>query len=164
VIGQLRAWWLGLARRERVMTAAAASLVILALLYLVALEPAWKARQRLDTELPRLRAQAEEVNALAQEAKRLTSRGVAVESAGAAKAALEQALAQANLGGVSVAVIDDRRIAVSAKAVPVTQWLAWAEESARESRLRIAAVRIVRSPIRAVVDAETTFEIAPRRQ
>ena len=59
---------------------------------------------------------------------------------------------------------DDRRISVSAKAVPVTQWLAWAEESARESRLRIAAARIVRSPIRAVVDAETTFEIAPRRQ
>jgi general secretion pathway protein M len=164
VIGRLRAWWLGLARRERVMTAAAASLVILALLYLVALEPAWKTRQRLDAELPRLRAQAEEINALAQEAKRLTSRGVAVESAGAAKAALEQALAQANLGGVSVAVLDDRRISVSAKAVPVTQWLAWAEESARESRLRIAAVRIVRSPIRAVVDAEATFEIAPRRQ
>lgn len=163
MIAQLRTWWLGLARRERVMTAAAVSLVAVALLYLVALEPAWTTRRRLDAQLPRLRAQAEEINALAQEAKRLTSRGVAVESAGAAKAALEQALAQANLGGVRVAVLDDRRISVSATAVPVTQWLAWAEEAARESRLRIAAVRIARTSIRAVVDAEATFEIAARR-
>lgn len=163
MIERLRAWWLGLGRRERAMTGTAAALAVLVFLYLVALEPAWKARQRLETELPRLRAQAEEINALAQEAKRLTSRGVAVESAGAAKAALEQALAQANLGGVSVAVLDERRISVTAKAVPVTQWLAWAEESARESRLRVSAVRIARTPIRAVVDAEATFEIAARK-
>jgi general secretion pathway protein M len=145
------------------MTAAVGSLAVLVVLYLVALEPAWKTRQRLGAELPRLRAQAEEINALAQEAKRLTSRGVAVESAGAAKVALEQALAQANLGGVRVAVLDDRRISVSAKGVPVTQWLAWAEEAARESRMQIAAVRIARTSIRAVVDAEATFEIAARR-
>jgi len=163
VIARLRIWWLGLARRERIMTAAVGSLAVLVVLYLVALEPAWKTRQRLGAELPRLRAQAEEINALAQEAKRLTSRGVAVESAGAAKVALEQALAQANLGGVRVAVLDDRRISVSAKGVPVTQWLAWAEEAARESRMQIAAVRIARTPIRAVVDAEATFEIAARR-
>lgn len=163
MIGRLRAWWLGLARRERVMTAAAGSFALLAIIYLAAIEPAWKMRERLGAELPRLRAQAEEVNALAQEAKRLTSRGVAVESAGAAKAALEQALAQANLGDVRVAVLDDRRVSVSAKGVPVTQWLAWAEEAARESRLRIAAVRIARTSIRAVVDAEATFEIAARQ-
>lgn len=163
MIAGLRAWWLGLARRERVMTAAAGSLALLALIYLAAIEPAWKMRERLGAELPRLRAQAAEIEALAQEAKQLTSRGVAVESAGAARTALEQALAQANLGGVRVAVLDDRRISVSANGVPVTQWLAWAEEAARESRLRIAAVRISRTPIRAVVDAEITFEIASRR-
>lgn len=163
MIERLRTWWLGLGRRERAMTVAAGAFAALAILYLVALEPAWKTRQRLDAELPRLRTQVEEVNALAQEAKRLASRGVAVESASAAKAALEQALAQANLGGVRVDVIDDRRISVTAKAVPVTQWLAWTEESARESRLRIAAVRIARTSVRAVVDAEATFEIAARK-
>jgi type II secretory pathway component PulM len=52
---------------------------------------------------------------------------------------------------------------VSAKAVPVTQWLAWAEEVARESRLRIAAIRVSRTSVRAVVDAEATFEIAARQ-
>ncbi len=163
MIARLRAWWLGLARRERVMTAAAGSFVLLALLYLIAIEPAWKARERLGAELPRLRAQAAEVNSLAQEARQLTSRGVAVESAATAKTALEQSLARANLGGARVAMLDERRVTVSAKAMPVTQWLAWAEEAARESRLRIAAVRITRTSVRAVVDAEATFEIAARQ-
>jgi len=111
----------------------------------------------------RLREQAAEINALAQEAKGLTSRGVAAESASAARVALEQGLARANLGGVRVAVLDERRVAVSATGVPVTQWLAWTEESARESRLRITAVRISRTAVRAVVDAEATFEVAPRQ-
>lgn len=163
MIAGLRAWWLGLARRERAMTAATGSFALLALLYLIAIEPAWKARERLGVELPRLRAQAAELNSLAQEARGLTSRGVAVESAAAARIALEQSLARANLGGVRVSVLDERRLAVSAKAVPVTQWLAWAEEAARESRLRIAIVRISRTSVRAVVDAEATFEIAARR-
>ena len=163
MIARLRAWWLGLARRERAMTAAAGSFVLLALLYLIAIEPAWKARERLGAELPRLRAQAAEVNSLAQEARQLASRGTAVESAATAKVALEHSLARANLGAVRVTVVDERRVAVSAGAVPVTQWLAWAEEAARESRLRIAAVRISRTSVRAVVEAEATFEIAARQ-
>ena len=162
MIAKLFTWWLGLTRRQRAMTAAAGSFALLALLFLIAIEPAWKARERLGAELPRLRAQAAEVDSLAQEAKQLTSRGVAVESGAAAKVALEQSLARANLAGVRVAVLDERRLAVSAKAVPVTQWLAWTEEAARESRLRIAAVRISRTSVRAIVDAEATFEIAAR--
>jgi general secretion pathway protein M len=145
------------------MTAATGSFALLALLYLAGIEPAWKARTRLDAELPGLRAQAAEIESLAQEAKRLKSRGVAAESADAAKSALEQSLDRANLGGVRVAVLDERRVAASAKGVPVTQWLVWAEETARESRLRIAALRISRTSIRAVVDAEATFEIAARQ-
>lgn len=163
MIAGLRAWWLGMARRERAMTAVAGSFALLALLYLIAIEPAWKARARLGIELPRLRAQAAEVGALAQEARQLASRGVAAESAATARVALEQSLARANLGDARVAMLDERRVAVNAKAVPVTQWLAWAEEAARESRLRIAAARISRTSVRAVVDAEATFEIAARQ-
>jgi len=163
VIGRLRAWWVGLGRRERLMTVVAASVALLAAIYLLALEPAWKTRARLSAELPRLREQAAEIDALAHEAKQLTSRGVAAESAGAAKVALEQGLARVNLGNVRVAVLDERRIAVSAQGVPVAQWLTWAEEAARESRLRVTAARISRTAVRAVVDAEATFEIAARR-
>jgi type II secretory pathway component PulM len=105
----------------------------------------------------------EEVDALAQEAKSLKSRGVAAESVGAARAALERSLARANLDGARVAALDERRIAVSATGVPVAQWLAWAEEAARESRLRIATVRLSRGSVRAIVDAEAVFELAARQ-
>jgi general secretion pathway protein M len=163
VIAALRGWWLGLARRERVLAAAGAAFAALALLFLVAIEPAWKARARLGEELPRLRAQAAEIDALAQEARSLKGRSVAVESAGAARTALEQSLARAGLDGTRVAVLDERRLGVTAAGVPVSQWLAWAEEAARESRLRIASARIARGPARAVVDAEAVFEIAGRQ-
>lgn len=155
----MRAWWQGLNRRERTMTALGASLVALVLLYLVAIEPAWKARARLATELPRLRAQVAEVEALAQEAGRLKGAGIAAQSPEAAKTALEQAAARGNLGGVHVAVTDQRRLSASAKGVPAAQWLAWLETSARESRLRIAQVRMSRTATRALVDGEATFEI-----
>jgi general secretion pathway protein M len=158
----LRAWWLGLARRERMMTAAAATFVVLVLLYLVAIEPAWKAGARLEGELPRLRAQAAEVSALAQEARALKGRGVAAESTDAARAALERSLARAGFSGASVAALDERRLAVKAGAVPVSQWLAWVEEAARESRLRIATASLSRGSVRAVVDAEAVFEIPGR--
>lgn len=155
----MRTWWQGLSRRERAITAIGAALVSLALLYLVAFEPAWKARARLATELPRLRAQAAEVDALAQEAGRLKGAGVAAQSPAAAKAALEQAAARGNLGAVRIAVMDERRVSVSAKGVPAAQWLAWLEQGARESRLRIAQVRMARTPTRALVDGEATFEV-----
>lgn len=161
-MARLREWWVGLDRRERAMTAAAAAFAAIALLFLVAIEPAWKARQRLAAELPKLRVQAGEVQMLAQEAGQLKQRGVAVESADAARAALEQSLARAGLPATRVAVLDERRIAVTSSGVAVSQWLAWAEEAARDSRLRIATARMSRGPARALVDAEATFEMARR--
>ena len=155
----MRAWWQGLSRRERAMSAAGGALVLVALLYLLAIEPAWRSRARLGAELPKLRAQLAEVDALAQEAGRLKGAGVGAESAAAARTALEQSAARGNLGAVRIAVIDERRVSASAKGVPAWQWLAWLEQTARESRLRIAQVKISRTPTRAVVDAEATFEI-----
>jgi general secretion pathway protein M len=163
VIAAARAWWLGLARRERAMVAGTAALAIGAFLYLVAIEPAWKARARLGEELPRLRAQAAEVDALAREAGQLKRRGVAAESGAAAKDALERSLAAADLRAARVSALDERRVVVSAKAVPAARWLAWLEEAARESRLRVALLRISQTAARGVVDAEVTFEAAARQ-
>lgn len=159
MMGRLRLWWQGLNQRERAMTAAGATLVAIALLYVAAIEPAWKARARLGAELPKLRAQAAEIDAMAQEAGRLKGSGTAVASASAARTALEQSAARGNLGAVRIAVLDERRLSASAKGVPAGQWLAWLEESARESRLRISQVKMSRTPTRAVVDGEATLEI-----
>jgi general secretion pathway protein M len=154
----MREWWQGLGRRERTLVAAAAALALAAALYVVAIEPAWRTRARLGDELPRLRAQAAEVDALALEARQLARRGAASAPAGALRTALEQSPSAAQLRGASVTAADERRLVVSVQATPVTPWLAWLEQAARESRLRVARVQISRTAARGVVDGEVTFE------
>src|ERR671933_749952 len=72
----VREWWVGLARRERVATLAAVVLALAALVFLLGIEPAWRTRARLASELPVLRAQAAQVEALRLEARRLKERVV----------------------------------------------------------------------------------------
>lgn len=158
----LRARWTALAQRERLMVVGGAVVVAAALLFLVAVEPAWKARARSGAELPRLREQAAELQALLQEVKLLRGRGTASYTPEAAKEALAQSLAQANFASARVATLDERRVAVTAKAVPVAPWLVWVEQAARESRLRVAAAQITATATRGMVDFEMTFEIARR--
>src|SRR5204862_235881 len=81
LMGALREWWLGLARRERIGAAAAAAFALAAALYLLALEPAWRTRERLAKELPLLRAQAAQVEALRLEARGLKERAVRFDNA-----------------------------------------------------------------------------------
>ena len=154
----IRVWWQGLAKRERMLVAAAAAFVLAALVYLLAVEPAWKTRVRLSAELPRLRAQAAEVAALAEEARQLGKRGTAPASAGAARTALEQSLAATRFREARVTALDERRLAVSVKAAAVAPWLAWLDQAARESRLRIAGVQMFLAGRPGLVDSEVTFE------
>jgi general secretion pathway protein M len=154
----MRGWWQGLGQRERALVAAAAALALAAALYLIAIEPAWKTRARLETDLPLLRAQAAEVEAMALEAKLLARRAAAPSSAAAIKASLEQSLAAAQIREARVSATDERRLLVSVQSAPVTPWLAWLEQATRESRLRIARAQISRTPARGIVDAEVTFE------
>lgn len=158
----MRRWWQGLARRERMLVAAAAALALGAVVYLLAIEPAWKTRARLAVELPLLRAQAAEVDALALEARQLGARAAAALPPAALKAALEQSLAAAQIRDARVSLPDERRILVSVQAAPVTPWLAWLEQAARESRLRIARVEMSLAGARGVVSCEVTLERAAR--
>jgi general secretion pathway protein M len=158
----IRNWWQGLGQRERALVAGAAALALAAILYAVAIEPAWKTRARLAVELPLLRAQAAEVDALALEARQLGARAAAPLSPAALKAALEQSLAAAQIREARVSAPDERRILVSVPAAPVTPWLAWLEQAARESRLRIARVEMSQAGARGIVICEVTLERAAR--
>lgn len=160
MIGALRSWWQGLARRERWLVAAGCALALGGLVYVMAVEPAWKARARLATQLPLLRAQALEISALLGEARELRGRGAAAESAGAAHSAMERSLAAAGLGVARIVALDERRIAVSVKGAHVGKWLGWLEQTARESRMRVSVVQVARTAARGIVDAEATFELA----
>ncbi len=149
-------WWTGLSRRERMATLAAAALVVLTLLYLVGIEPAWRTRERLRVALPQLRAQAAEMQALATEAKKLGARTRAVQSPEQRKAALGRLAAARNLPAVPIREADDQSLSLSLRRADAGGVLAWLKDASSEASLRIGNVRIARvGP--GLVDADVTF-------
>ena len=151
----MKQWWIGLSRRERLATLAATALVAATLLYLLAMEPAWRTRARLAAELPRLRAEAVQVDALAAEAKKLRTRTRALESPAQTKAALEKLMAEKQLPTGALRE-EGERLMVSVRRVDAGAWLAWLKEASTELPLRIASARISRvGP--GLVDAEVAL-------
>ena len=151
----LQQWWLGLSRRERMATLAASAFALLAALYLVALEPAWRTRARLGAELPVLRAQAAEVEALRLEARRLKQHAVRFENAGELRAAAAKLLAERNLAATLQAG-DGERLVLAARRVDAANCLAALKDVSSALPLRIVAARITRVAA-GMVDAEVTL-------
>ncbi|HUQ74110.1 MAG TPA: type II secretion system protein GspM [Burkholderiales bacterium] len=158
----LREWWTGLSRRERVASGVALVGVLLTALYLLAIEPAWRARARLGSELPRLRSEAAEIEALGQDAKKLRTRSLVVDSPAQAKAGVVKLLAEKNLTPTSVQETDDQRLVVSVRRADAASYLAWLRDTSSEMPLRISAARVSRAAS-GVVDAEVTLTpVGPR--
>lgn len=153
---RLREWWTGLARRERIAAAAAALFLAVAALYLLAIEPAWRVRARLATDLPRLRAQLVEMDALALEAKKLRTRAVTAESPAQAKAALVKLAAEKNLASASIQDGTDQRLVVVVRKADAGNTLALLKDASSELPLRISAARISRTAP-GIVDADVTL-------
>jgi type II secretory pathway component PulM len=162
MMARLREWWTGLSRRERVATGIAMSFVAIAALYLLALEPAWRTRARLTAELPRLRAQAAEMDALALEAKKLNSRALVVDSPAQARAALVKLAAEKNMASATVQDADNQRLVMAVRKADATSTLALIKEASTELPLRISAARISRTAP-GIVDADVTLVLAGSR-
>jgi general secretion pathway protein M len=156
MIAGLQQWWIGLSRRERIATASAAALVVAALLYLVAIEPAWRTRERLAADLPRLRAEAAEVESLRLEARGLKDHALRLDSAAQARAAVTKLLQEKQLAGAQVRETDDRELVVSMRGADVAVWLAALREMTSEMPLRVAQARLARTAP-GLVDAEATL-------
>jgi general secretion pathway protein M len=161
-VSWLRQWWIGLSRRERLATLAAITLLAAAALYLAAIEPAWRTRSRLAAELPRLRAEAAELDALALEAKKLKTRTRALESPEQTKAALAKLLAEKSIAAGPIREGDGDRFLVSVRRAEAASWLAWLKDASTELPLRVASARISRvGP--GLVDAEVALTPAGQK-
>lgn len=161
-MARLHEWWTGLSRRERVATGLATAFVVLAALYMVAIEPAWRARARLSAELPRLRAQTAEMDALAQEAKKLNTRAVTADSPAQTRAALIKLAAEKNLASATVQDGDNQRLVVALRKADATSTLALLKDASSELPIRISTARIARSAP-GIVDADVTLTPAGSR-
>ena len=157
----MKQWWIGLSRRERIATSVAAALVVLTLIFLVGIEPAWRTRVKLGADLPRLRAQAAELDQLAAEAKKLKLRTRTLESPEQTRAALTRFLGEKGVSGAQIREEGDRVI-VTAKRIDAAAWLAWLKDTTNELPLRIAAARMSKVAT-GLVDAEVTLAPAGQR-
>jgi general secretion pathway protein M len=161
MINQVRQWWLGLARRERVLVAGAASVVVTALVYLLAVEPAWLMRTRALQSLPRLQEQLSELEALREEVRLLRQQGFGTQSAEALRNAAQSSLERT---GLTAAIqLEGRRLVLRASAVAAAAWFNWMERFSREARVRVVQARVTRArPEGGLVDAEVSLEVPER--
>ena len=135
------------------MIAAAVAVVAAALIYVAAIEPAWRERARLLGDLPQLQEQAAQVDALRAEALTLgAGSNLAVI---ADRAAAEQSLTRAGLSGNVRG--DTGQIDISVRGAAAQALFAWMDTFVRESGLRVVRVRVNRAPGSGMVDADVNF-------
>jgi len=155
--------WGSLASRERRMVLGALVVIIIALLYLLAFEPAWKANRKLAAELPVLRAQAAQLGALASEARRLSAVPRVSESAQALQAALSASTQAAGFGAALAELKRDGALfELRFAGVPHEAWLLWLDATLRQTRLRVLDLSIVRAGGPGVVDVKLVLESPAR--
>lgn len=152
--------WQAMAGRERRLVGVAALVVAIALVYLVLIEPAWLARQRLARELPALRAQLARVDSLADEASRLAGVPVSANTPQALRARLEASIEAAGLGSALAGLQHSGSLFdVRFEAVAFGEWLAWLEQTARDARLRVVDVAVTRASAPGLVNARVSLEM-----
>jgi general secretion pathway protein M len=157
--------WQQLQSRERRLVGFGAVVLAVLLLYLMAFEPAWVGRQRIGAELPKLRAQLAQMDALALEARRLSGTAASSDTPQQLRAQLEQSIAAAGLqGNVAQMTQSGELIDLRFKGVPFGDWLGWFDTALRETRLRTVDVAVSRESAPGVVSARLTLEAQRQQQ
>jgi general secretion pathway protein M len=134
-------FWGGRDARERAMLTAAAAAVILGLIYAVLIGPALTGRERLNRELPTLRQQLAQLQALAREAANLAGSNPAA-AVPLSKESLEAALLRKGLKAETVALTGDiARIQLSS--VSFAGLMAWLDEMQKTALLSAIDANII---------------------
>jgi general secretion pathway protein M len=158
----LKQFWAERAPRERAILLAGGGLLVLVVLYLLLIEPAWTGIGRLERSLPRQRAEAAELDALLAEVKTMKARpAVATMSATDARSALESSLAKAGLKATRIVPLSDGDVQLTFADVPVGRWAPWLANAERELGARATAVTITgREAAPGNVDVDLALRLA----
>ncbi len=128
-----RAWWAGLAQRERRLVLAAAAVLGAFLLWALALAPALRTLASAPAQLAAAEAQAQQMQALASEAASL--RAVAPVPMAQAQAALGAATSR--LGEAAKLSLQGERAVVALKGISGDQLAGWLAEARAGARARV---------------------------
>ncbi len=151
-------WWRERPTRERRILAGGAGVLLVALVWLLAFEPAWLGRQKLAEELPVQRAELARMASMIEEARALESAAGVATAGGSVRASLEKSLAAAGIGnGVQIEQRGDR-YDLRFPAVPFAAWIDWVALAVRESRVRVVDVKLTRDPRDGYVAARLSLQ------
>jgi len=132
----LSSFWEQREPRERLILSVGIIGVLLALLYLLLLEPAFNGRDRLEKNLPNLRQQAASFQAQAKEAATLAGKGTTNVPA-VTRENLEASLAGRGIRAQNISVTPDL-IQLQLPSVSFSELLAWLNETQKTYRLSVA--------------------------
>ncbi len=158
----LKQFWAERAPRERAILGFGASVVLIAVLYLVVIEPAWTGIGRLERSLPQQRSLAAELDALLGEVRGLKSQPqVATVSPSEVRGAIETSLTRAGMKATRIVPLSDGDIQLTFANVPYGTWAAWLAGIERELGARTTSVVITgKDATPGNVDAELALRLA----
>lgn len=150
-------WWNSISKRERRMLQGGLGIALAALLVFGDVEPVWRMRARLQEDLPKLRAQQMELEALTQEAARWRQALPQMRPEEVLQS-VEKSLSAAGLRPQRLAREPSGEVRVALSGVDAAQFLQWLERTRRETRLQIRAAKLTRAG--AGVDADVLLSFA----
>jgi general secretion pathway protein M len=160
---RLAAFWNERAPREKTVLALLGLIVVLALAYLMLIEPAVAGIKRLERGLPQARAQAAQLDALLGEVKTLKSRPqVATVSPTEARGAIDKSLAAAGLKAARIVPLSDGDLQITIANVPYAAWSVWLAGLERELGARAISVNANGTATPGNVDVELALRLARR--
>ena len=144
-------FWQARTSQEQTMLSVCTAFVLAALVFMIAIDPALKGRARLQKELPNLRMQAAQFEALAKEAQALSGRA-APPSEAMTKEGVEKSLASRNMAPKSIGMVGDQ-LKVQLDGVAFSSLVSWLDEMQKTAHISVFDADIVSQPSVGVVNA-----------
>lgn len=150
------AFWNARDARERKLLAAAIAVLTIALVYLLLIDPALSGREQLNKNLPALRQQVAELQALSKEAGNLSAKG-AQAVVPLSKESLETSLERKGLKPQNLALTGGDTVRVQWAAVPFAGVVNWIDEMQRTALLSVVEANVTALPEAGMVNATLTL-------
>jgi general secretion pathway protein M len=149
------ALWLARTEQERRFLSVGGAVVLLALLYLILVDPAVEGRAQLRRSLPQLRQQAAELQAMAQEAGSL-ARAPATQATPLTRETVNTSLSGRGLTPQSLSMTGEY-IKLQLSNVSFANLATWLDEQRRANRVLVQDAVVTALPVAGQVDASLTL-------
>lgn len=154
-------FWMARDARERKMLTAAVTVIALALIYALLINPAWSGRIQLNKDLPALRQQVAQLQGLAKEAAALSGK-TAPSTTPPSKESIEAALAHKGLKAQSIMLTGDL-VQVKLASSSFAGTLGWLDEMQKTALLSVTEANIEALAKPDMIDATLTLR-QPRNE